>query len=461
MKKITLTVAAALFTASLFSQDKLFTEVEKKYLTKDIKNAKQLIDQAIANPQYTNSAEFWLWKSTLDAVVAQDEKLNASCPTCIQTSYEAFKKYEALEPNYKLLSEIPFSWKPLGILYNDNYNKGAKAFKEKDYENAFAGFDRCVEMTKIMMARDLRQNGGALDTIPFLYAGYSAQNAKKIPEAVKYLTFLADKKYAVKEDAEMYKLLLTDFIDLKDKANFDKYLAIAQEIFPTEDYKAYKLEYMNRNSNLDEKLKVYSEEDAKNTLNGDDYIYFGSMFSQHSKEEKETLDKDITRKLMIHGKAREAFAKAYKLTNNELMAYNVGLLYYTEYSAYDDMQRDNVKKLQEINATKTVEKDPKKKAAADAKIKEQTEPIKKANAELEVKMIDITNNSIEWFEKTVTLLKDKADKSKVEKTSLKNAVNNLTNLFNYRMDKARGKDVKAFDAAEAKFKYYDDMYNKL
>ena len=29
------------------------------------------------------------------------------------------------------------------------------------------------------------------------------------------------------------------------------------------------------------------------------------------------------------------------------------------------------------------------------------------------------------------------------------------------MDKARGKDVKAYDAADAKVKLYDDMYNKL
>ncbi|CAF5132540.1 unnamed protein product, partial [Rotaria sp. Silwood1] len=108
--------------------------------------------------------------------------------------------------------------------------------------------------------------------------------------------------------------------------------------------------------------------------------------------------KNPAKKAIFDTKAREAFTKAYKLTNNPLMAFNVGLLFYNDYITADNAQRANIKTLQEINASKPVEKDPKKKAAVEAKYKEQTEPLKKANADLDVKMMDLTNSSIEWLE---------------------------------------------------------------
>lgn len=461
MKKITFALALAFIASNLFAQDKKLNDIQQKYLQQKNEEAKKAIDQIINLPEYEKNAEAWLWKSTLDAVALQDPKLSASCSNCLETSFDAFKKYEKLDATYDMVSQIPFQWKPLSVLYDSYYNKGVVAFKAKEYESSYFNFERCTQLSKIIMAKDLKKNGGAIDTIPFLYAGYAAQNAKKYTEAITFLSIIADKKYAVKEDAELYKLLLSDFIETKDKANFEKYLTIAQEVFPTENYQPYKMEFMNRNSSLDDKLNFYNTEDAKNSLSAEDYVYFGSMFSQPAKEDKELLEKNTAKKALFNTKAREAFAKAYKLNNDGLMAYNVGLLYYNEYMMNDDQQRANIKSLQEINASKTVEKDPKKKAAIEAKIKEQTEPLKKANADLDVKMMSTANQSIEWLEKFVNTTKDKAEKSKIEKSSLKNAVNYLTNLFAFKMDKARGKDVKAYDAADAQFKLYDAMYNKF
>ncbi|MCX6209808.1 MAG: hypothetical protein NTZ59_10025, partial [Bacteroidetes bacterium] len=178
MKKITLTIGALAITSlSLFSQDKQFKEIEGKYYLQQFETVKQLVDKAILNPTNENNPEAWVWKSTIDAVIFQNEKLAASCPTCLESSYEAFKKYETLQPDFKLMSQAPFSWKSLGIIYDNYYNKGVTAFKAKDYETSYTSFERCTQMSNIMMSKDLRKNGGALDTIPFLYAGYAAQNA--------------------------------------------------------------------------------------------------------------------------------------------------------------------------------------------------------------------------------------------------------------------------------------------
>lgn len=461
MKKLMFALALSFGAISLFAQDKKLNEIQQKYLQQKTEDAKKLIDQIIGLPEYEKNAEAQLWKSTLDAIAATDAKQSATCTNCLESAYEAFKKYEKLDVGYDIVSQIPFQWKPLSILYDNYYNKGVVAFKAKEYETSYANFEKCTQFSKIIMDKNLKNNGGALDTIPFLYAGYAAQNAKKYPEAIKFLKILADKKYAVKEDAELYKLLLSDFIELNDKSNFDKYIAIAQEVFPTEDYQPYKMEYMNRNSTLDDKLNFYTAEDAKNTLRVDDYMYFGGMFSQHNKEDKEMLDKNPAKKMLFNTKAREAFTKAYKLNNTDLVAFNVGLLYYNEYTMYDDQQRANIKSMQELNANKPVEKDPKKKAAVEAKFKEQTEPLKKANADLDIKMIDVANSSVEWLEKFANAVKDKSDRTKLETQSLKYTINYLTNLFAFKMDKARGKDVKAYDAAEAKYKLYDALYDKV
>jgi hypothetical protein len=188
---------------------------------------------------------------------------------------------------------------------------------------------------------------------------------------------------------------------------------------------------------------------------------FGDMFVNLKKEEKEAVEKDIAKKSMLHFKGREAFKKSYQKNNDVLAGFNVGVLYYNEYNDLDEQRSDNVRKMQEINTNKPAEKDPKKKAAADAKAKEQIDPLKKANAELEPKIVASVDNAIEWLEKTYTALKDKTDKTKPEKTSFKNTVKFLGLLNEFKRDKVKGKDPKAYDAFDAKSKLYYDMYDKL
>ncbi len=461
MKKNTLAIACLLIINSSFAQNKAFKELEKNYLTGKLETSKEMIDKIVADAANANFPETWAWKSTIDAEVANNENLKSKCTTCLTSSLEAFKKYEALDKGYSVMKAVPFTWKPLGLMYDNFYNQGRDAYKDKNWNLAFENFDKAAYFSKIIMKNDIRGNKGALDTLPILMSGYAAQNAQKVSEALSYYSIAADAKFGGDNDLDMYKYLIYNYSELGDKANFEKYFALAKEKYPKENFEDYRFDFISKNLSLDEKISFYDSEDAKGTLSATAYMSFGDMFINHNKKEKELLENDATKKEMLQKKGMEAFKKAYQKGADILAGFNVGVLYFNEYNECDEKRADNVRKMQEINANKTTEKDPKKKAAAEAKIKEQVEPIKKANAALELSIMSAADNSIEWLEKTYNSLKDKAEKSKQEKASYKNAVKFLGLLFEFKREKSKGKDPKAYDNFDAKSKMYYDLFDKL
>ena len=462
MKKITLTIASnVLFITAIFAQSKELKEVEKNYLLGKIEPAKEIIDKLAANPANANNAEVWIWKSTLDAEISNNDALKAKCADCITSSFDAFKMYENLDKSLTIASQLPFKWKSLGIMYDKYYSVGRDFYQVKNYTAAFENFDKAAYFSNIIMKKDIRANKGALDTLPILMSAYAAQNAQKVNEALHYYSIAADFKFGGETDLDMYKYLIYNYSELKDKANFEKYYAIAQEKYPKENFEDYRFDFIAKNFSIDEKLAFYDAEDAKGTLSATAYMSLGDMLVNLRKEEKEVVEKDPSKKMALQTKGREAFKKAYQKGNDVLASFNVGVLYYNEYNQLDEQRSENVKKMQEINSTKTVEKDPKKKAAADAKAKEQIDPLKKANVELESKILPAIDNGIEWLEKAYTALKDKAEKTKTEKTSFKNAVKFLGLFYELKRDKVKGKDPKAYENFEIKSKQYYEVYDKL
>jgi hypothetical protein len=136
----------------------------------------------------------------------------------------------------------------------------------------------------------------------------------------------------------------------------------------------------------------------------------------------------------------------------------VAVIHYNYFNDADDKYAANIRELQQLNANKPVEKDPKKKAAADAKFKEQTDAVKKRNIEVDKIAQDNIDIAIDWLNKTFVNLKDKSPRTNVEKGVLNKSVDFLANLYSYKMNKVRGKDPKAFDAFEAKYKEFDALH---
>jgi hypothetical protein len=135
------------------------------------------------------------------------------------------------------------------------------------------------------------------------------------------------------------------------------------------------------------------------------------------------------------------------------------IIYYNIFGLYDDRVSQAKRSLQELNSNRIVEKDPKKKAIADAKYKSIADSLKSSRIALEKPLNDAGDSSITWLETEIALLKGKNEKTREEKNCLNRSVDYLANIFSYKKEKARGKDLKAYDLYDVKFKLYDSLHD--
>jgi len=345
-------------------------------------------------------------------------------------------------------------------LYSTSFNQGIRTYNLKKWDSASYFFGRAVDFSNIIFKNKWSSNPSTLfDTTSVLYAGVAAQNAKKSDDATKYYSILADNKVTGTDYKDIYTYLLIYYAGKKDEANFRKYLVIGKELYPKEDWEDYEVDFMNKAYTLQQKADLYAKEDATGTLSARKYLLFGDLFANIPKDEKASLD---SLKLVDYQhKAADAFKKAYNKDNSlGIAAFNVGVIYYNEFVEIDDKIVANKRALQQLNINRPVEKDPKKKAAADAKFKSESDAIKKANTDLEKPVTETIDEAIVWLEKCYNSLKNKASRDNTEKNCLSRSVDWLANLYAYKRDKVKGKDPKAFDAYDAKYKEYDVLHGK-
>jgi hypothetical protein len=440
------------------AQDKLFVNMLLNYPA-NLPKAKAEIDKIMADPKNQGKVEGWLWKSRVYAEIYFSESLQSTYPDAGNIAFESFKKYEALEPSYKQLGEVA-SWRPLDLIYVTGFNQGRKFFDAKQWDSSYHYFIAAAYMGDIIAKKDLRKTGAKLDTLSVVYTGYAAQNAKKEEEATKYYAKLIDIRVNGDEYKDIYTFTLVHYANTKDAENFNKYLAISKEVYPKGDWDDYEFDFLNKAYNMQQKEEQYDKQDATGTLSARKYLLFGQMFSEITKEEKAAIDS--AKKAHYEKKSASAYTKAFEKDNTlGLAAFNAGVIYYNEYGILDDRYRANIKILQDLNSNKIVEKDPKKKLAADAKYKADVEVVKKANQEVDKQMLEAVDLSINWLEKCFTSLNAQTTKDRTTHNCLNKSVDWLANLYQYKREKVKGKDMKAFDAYDAKFKQYDDLHGKL
>jgi hypothetical protein len=340
---------------------------------------------------------------------------------------------------------------------------GIRAFNKKNWELASSDFKSSIELSDVMFKNKWTDTKMTFDSTSVLYLAYAYQNGGKPAEAIKYYTRLADNKATGingESIEDSYKFIVNYYSTQKDEANFKKYVGVARELFPKFPADEFEIDYLDNNYTLQQKADLFDKDDAAGTMSEQKYLTFGDIFV-HAKD-KEKLDSATG--IKYTQKAGEAFKKAFaKNPQNAIAAFNVGIIYYNIYSAYDDKHAYNIRSMQAINsanAEKPAEKDPKKKAAADAALKAKLDPFKAANVELEKPMMDNLDVSLEWLEKSYTILKDKPQKTNTEKNIASKSVDFLANLYAYKRDRLKGKDQKAFELYDAKYKMYDDLHGK-
>ncbi|MFX5692989.1 hypothetical protein ABTE17_20135, partial [Acinetobacter baumannii] len=80
--------------------------------------------------------------------------------------------------------------------------------------------------------------------------------------------------------------------------------------------------------------------------------------------------------------------------------------------------------------------------------------------DVEKKAIENADLAIEWLNKAFVVLKDKEKRSTTERSVINKTVDFLANLYQYRANRTRGKDQKASDSFDAKYKEFDALHGK-
>jgi hypothetical protein len=459
MKKLQLLSMIVLIALGTNAQD--FKKVQTAMLLNKLEDAKTEIDKLSADPKAQTKAETYYYKSRVYAALIKDPVASKKYPTLVADADAAVQKLLVLDPGFVQIKEKG----PDAIfdLYSYGFNNGIHSFNTKNWDSACVYFGIAVTYSDILFKNKLTKDQTmTFDTTSILYAGYSGQNASKPEFAVKYYTRLADAKVATEGYLDVYKFLVITYMNEKNEADFRKYLAVARNVYPKESWDDYEIEYIDRNFTLADKVAYYDKAEAAGTLTEMQYLQFGEIFVNVKHDAKEKVKYDSVQLDAYEKKGVEAYKKGFSKNNqNAIASYNVGVIYYNNFGLLDDKVAANIKQIQTINGTRPSEKDPKKKAAIDVKFKALTDPYFKASAELLKPINDNLDQAIDWLEKTYTIEKAKGTRTSTDKSIGNKTVDFLANMYQYKRDQVRGKDTKAFDAFDVKYKLYDGEHDKF
>lgn len=450
--------ALVLVMTSLFVHAQDFKKVQTNLLLSKYEAAKEEYEKVIVkNANLATTAEGYYWKARIYSGLEKDANLASKYPTAYDLTKAAIVQYVALDTSLKLAKDN--GQEPFFDVYIKSFKDGVSAFNDKKWPDAAKNFDEAVQFSDIIFTQGWATSKQKFDTTSIIYAGYSNQNAGNIEKTVGYYKRLVDYKLNGAELLDVYKYVLVQLINTKDKANFDKYYTLSNEAYPNEAWAEYKTEFVEKSLSIDEKVKLYNDLAPTNTLTEVEYQMYGDMFMA-AKGQNNVTEADSEKYIALAG---EAYKKAFNANNqNYAAAFNVGISYYNQYSILDDKYRDNIKNLQNLNASKAslAPKDPKKKLAFEAQFKAKQDSIKKLNVLLDAPIKEKVDGAIEWIEKAYSVLKDKQKLERSEKNVAARSVDFLATLYAYKRDKARGKDQKASDEYDAKFNAFDKLHDK-
>ena len=452
MKKLisVLTILLAMHTVQ--AQD--FDKVKTNLLLGKTDDAKADYDKVLAKKaNLVGTAAAYYWKSKIYSAYHKDA---VKYPNAYNESKTALEEYIKTEPSLQLAKDN--GQEPFFDIYIKSFKNGVDSFNVKAWKGAAFNFVNVVKYSDIIFTQGWASSKQKFDTTALIYAGYSSQNAGNIEETIFYYKKLLDNKVATPELVDVYRYLLIQLIDKKDKVQFDTYFAMSAAAYPNESWVEYSTDYIDKNLSIDEKVAMFDKLVAGGTISELECQMFGDMFM--SGKSAEGLSQDISDKYIA--KASEAYKKAYTMnTKNYAAAFNAGISHYNAFSILDEKVSVNFKALQTINSTKPVApKDPKKKVAFDAFYKAKIDSVRKINTSLDAPIKESVDAAIEWIDKAFNVIKDKEKLERSEKNVALRSVDFLATLYAYKRDKARGKDQKVFDEFDAKFNIYDQLHDK-
>jgi len=393
-----------------------------------LEEAKTELDKALADPKSQNNAEAYLLKAEVLGSIAANPDLKAKYPNADLEGLEALKKYLELEPAETKLKEDKY----VGVngIYGSLFASGVKEYNAKNWDSAYNKFKYVAELGDLFTSR--KWSSSSFDTTSYLYAGVTAQNAKKNEEAAKYYGRIAENKIKGPDYEGIYDFLVKYYLNNNNQAEFTKYLALAKEAYP-ENKSWADLEFANTTDNaaIEDVVKKFETGDAGKSLTASNYLDYGDYFINN----KKIKELDPEKKTEYTNKAYYSFSKAAEMdTANGIASYNAGVAAYTMFEEARD---------------------------ARVKIKGTTADIKAKQGQADKVADAAADKSLQSLEKSFATLSSKANRSNIEKNCLSKSTDLLYNLYEYKKDRSKGANPKDYDKYDAKSKFYDSMHGKF
>ena len=230
MKKVFLSLLLASSSLWVAAQ---YNSVTLYYSTGKLEDAKKEVDKLMTDNKTQDKPETYLWKFNIYSELYAGSILNSKYPEAEAEAFSALNKYTEKEPDLKKLKDE--GRRGLSLLYGGSFNKVTDFFTNKEWDKAFENFAFCQQVSEYIGKHELSTNNKyTIDTVVVLYTAYSAQNAGKTEEAVTRYKALADWKINDKDYVEIYKVILDYDTKQKNEASFQKYLALAKELYPAD-----------------------------------------------------------------------------------------------------------------------------------------------------------------------------------------------------------------------------------
>jgi tetratricopeptide (TPR) repeat protein len=256
MRRLFLTGFLALAGMGLFAQS--VDKAKDLLKANKIADAKTQIDGALAVEKNQKSPDAWYYKLKIYNAIAAGP-LAAQYPDARQQAFDALKKYVEVDDKKLLLLQID-GYKPVNEIYQGFFQIGANDYNAAKYDSALTNFNGAIETSSFMNSKGWTTL--KLDTTSTLYAGISAEKAGKKDTAAIYYGRLADAKIDKINNSNMidiYKWLVDYYNNTKkDEAMTQKYLGIAEKIFPDDLFwPSTRLEILRAKGNKDSLFVEY------------------------------------------------------------------------------------------------------------------------------------------------------------------------------------------------------------
>ena len=238
MKKFIGVLAVIMVAQIAIAQD--FKKVQTSVLINQFESAKSDFDKIIAKkPTAATTAEGYYWKARIYSGLAKDPK-NTTAINEVKSALDAYIVSEDASTKYAIAKEN--GTEPFFDVYLKNFREGVNSFNEKNWKLASAQFNDAVKYSDIIFSNGWATTKQKFDTTSLMYAGFANQNAGNVDQTIVLYKRIIDADIKSSDVLDVYKYVLLQYINKKDKASFDALLPVAEAAYPKENWFDFKSE---------------------------------------------------------------------------------------------------------------------------------------------------------------------------------------------------------------------------